>query len=116
MKSFTRQNLGDVRAEIDKALIEVGNKLGIDLTIGNIRFDAGTFRTTLSASVREAQAPEVPGAPAPKGGVIGRKFISNGVQFTISAVNYRRWKFPVTATNPAGVRYKFTKDVLERAK
>ncbi len=113
MKQFTRQNLGEVRAEIDKALIEVGNKLGIDLSIGNIRFDAGTFRTTLSAHVREAQAP---GAPAPTGGVIGRKFTSNGVQFTITAVNHRRWKFPVTATNPAGVRYKFTKDVLERAK
>lgn len=113
MKQFDRSNLGTVRAEIDKALIEVGNKLGIDLSIGNIRFDAGSFRTTLNAHVREAQAP---GAPAPTRGVIGRKFTSNGVTFTITAVNERRYKYPVTASNPQGKLYKFRKDVLERAK
>lgn len=113
MKQFTKENLGTVRSEIDKALVEVGKKLGIDLSIATIRFDARSFRTTLSANILE---PEAPGAPSLTGGMIGRKFFSNGVQFTVSAINYRRYKYPVTATNPQGVRYKFPKEVLERAK
>jgi len=113
MKQFTKENLGEVRSEINKALNEAGKKLGIDLSIATIRFDARSFRTTLSANILE---PEVPGAPAPTGGVIGRKFFSNGVQFTIAAVNYRSYKYPVIATNPKGVRYKFPKEVLEKAK
>jgi hypothetical protein len=112
MKQFTKQNLNEVRAEIDKALLEVGNKLGIDLSIGSIRFDSSLFRTTLSANVRKTQAP---GDPAPKGGVIGRKFYSNGVQFTVVEVNYRRFKYPIVAVNANGIRYKFTENVLERA-
>ena len=113
MQQFSRQNLDMVRAEIDKAIFEVGEKLGIDLSIGNIRFDANTFRTTLSAGIRKAKAP---GAPIPTGGVVGRKFYSNGVQFTITAVNYRRYRYPVIAIDPQGTRYKFSKEVLERAK
>jgi hypothetical protein len=118
MKQFTKQNLNEVRAEIDKALLEVGNKLGIDLSIGSIRFDSSSFRTTLSANVKEVQAPEDPAleTPTTEKGIIGRKFYSNGVQFTIVAWNYRRYKYPITATNPKGVRYKFPQDVVARAK
>ena len=51
MKEFTRQNLKSLRLDIDKALESVNKKHGIALSIGNIRFDALTFHTKMSAVV-----------------------------------------------------------------
>src|SRR5574343_210778 len=51
MKTFTKQNLGEVRADINAALEAVDKKHGIQLSIGNITFTAETFSTKLAANI-----------------------------------------------------------------
>jgi hypothetical protein len=46
--SFNRTNIKEVRKEVEAALSEIGDKLGIALSIGTITFRDGTFTTRLS--------------------------------------------------------------------
>ena len=52
--SFDKQNLKTIRADLDAALKAVETKHGMKLSIGNIRFQANTFRTTLTSLIGEA--------------------------------------------------------------
>lgn len=51
IKQFDKANLKVIRKDIDDALKQVMEKHGIDLSIGNISFDAGRFTTRLTAKV-----------------------------------------------------------------
>ena len=51
--SFDKQNLKTIRADLDAALKAVETKHGMKLSIGNIRFQANTFRTTLTSLIGE---------------------------------------------------------------
>jgi hypothetical protein len=48
--SFDRQNLKVVRQALDEAFDKIRKDLGINLRVGNIRFDANTFSTKIQAS------------------------------------------------------------------
>ncbi len=50
IKSFDRQNLKVVRKAMDEAFAKIRTDLGVDLRVGNIRFNENTFSTRIQAS------------------------------------------------------------------
>jgi len=52
--SFDKQNLKQIRADIDAALKAVEDKYGMKVSLGSIRFDANTFSGKLTAAVGKA--------------------------------------------------------------
>lgn len=56
VKQFNKQNLKQVREEINKGLSELSDKIGIKLEIGAIRFDNFTFTTKMSAKINSPEA------------------------------------------------------------
>jgi len=51
IKEFNKRNVEDVRVHIDKALEEVGKKLGINISSGNGTFDSNNFNLKIICSV-----------------------------------------------------------------
>ena len=66
VKTFDRANLKTIRADIDAALAAVAKKHGINLSIGNIRFDANEFTTKLTAVTNASKAKDT-AAGVPEG-------------------------------------------------
>lgn len=124
MERFDNNNLKEVRKKIETALKILGDEMDVFLTIGNIRYDSNSFRTTLSATMKPKMVTVVengltltgpPAGVGPTGTYIGRKFKSNkGIEYTIHAINYRQYKYPVIAADASGNKFKFKEDVLER--
>tara|TARA_R100001244_G_scaffold14722_1_gene16321 strand:+ start:291 stop:668 length:378 start_codon:yes stop_codon:yes gene_type:complete len=48
--TFTRKNLTEIRKVIDKHLLDAGQELGIDFSLGNIRYSDSTFTVKLEAN------------------------------------------------------------------
>lgn len=123
MERFDNNNLKEVRKKIETALKILGDEMDVFLTIGNIRYDSNSFRTTLSATMKPKMITVVergleltgPIASVGDGQYVGRKFKSNkGIEYTIHAINYRQYKYPVIAADASGNKFKFKEDVLER--
>jgi hypothetical protein len=51
MKSFDKQNLATIRADLDAALEAVAKKHGIQLSVGRITFSEASFSTKLTALI-----------------------------------------------------------------
>lgn len=64
IKTFDKQNLKQIRVDLDNALNDLGGKYGIKLSVGTIRFEGTSFRTTLSAMIADATVNTVPGNAA----------------------------------------------------
>lgn len=47
---FNKKNLAEIRSAIEKSMQELERQFNIKLSIGNIRFDDTSFKTTLEAS------------------------------------------------------------------
>lgn len=54
INSFDKDNLKNIRVDINTALKAVETKYGIKLDLGNIRFQADSFHVKLSGSIGEA--------------------------------------------------------------
>lgn len=54
IKSFDKDSLRMFRAELDLALKVVGQKHGVNLSLGTIRYEASTFRTKLEGRLISA--------------------------------------------------------------
>jgi len=123
--TFNKPALRVLREDLDAALEAVAMKHGIELELGNIRFDASSFTAKVSANTKAAA-----NAPAPTsadgtvdlqsvafGNVLpeslrGRKFRAGTTTFTLTGVKSSRRKYPFSAEGPKGGRYKFSvKDV-----
>lgn len=121
---FTKANLPLIRKDIDAALAEVAKKHGINLSIGNIRFNAESFRTTLNAAVRTTSTT---GAVADTGslemsallavakGTFGstfdvNKYYNSPSLGAVKFVGYhpRKPKYPFIVATAAGKRFKIT--------
>lgn len=48
---FTKQNLPQVRADLNKILKDYADKNGMVITLGNIKFQAGEFTTKLETKI-----------------------------------------------------------------
>ena len=78
IKEFNKSTLTLARTEITAALKEIGAKLGIDLSLGNISYatDGLSFHTKLSAKVASAEAV-----------IIGEEKANQGLAFYGLAIN-----------------------------
>lgn len=117
---FTKSVLKAMRQDIDAALAVVAKKHGITLSIGNISFDANSFRTTLSAKGSEDTNENEQVEFLANAGKIGLDnkaygaiFSSNGSDFEIVGVVPRRRKYPISARKVSnGGSFKFTMDAI----
>ena len=126
MKEFTRQNLKSLRKEIEAALNEVGQKNGIALSMGNIRFSGSEFRAKLEAAVGNPVSKEQKQKEALKeyGSMFGlsekdygKTFVSNGDTFKLVGLLPNRRKYPIVGQSlRTGKEFIFTERVIEKLK
>jgi hypothetical protein len=62
MKTFTKQNLGQVREDLNKALEQVAKKHGIVLNVGNISYRDESFTAKLIALIPSENSNKEAGA------------------------------------------------------
>lgn len=121
---FDRATVRRISDEAEAALAAVAEKYGMTLSRGNGRFSPDRLTVKFDfAMATEAGAPSDFAQKAKMVGLpedcFGKVFISGGTRYTITEINLRRRKYPVSGTGPQGGRYKFTADTvrwgLERA-
>lgn len=109
MKQFTKQNLPDVRKQIDAALAKVAVELGIRLEIKNISFSEGEFRTQLTGTVLGYQNPMATGLYGYE--PVSTKFMYNNQEWEVIGHNLKKRKFPIIAENKTtGQKANFPND------
>jgi len=125
IEAFDKQNLKKVRAVINSALERAEEELGIELSIGNITYEAdgSNFRTKLQGAVlteggdamtQEARDFEF---HAPMQGLskdlLFTTFIHNGEQYKIVGWKPRSTKYPIACTS-GDKSYKFPISLVQR--
>lgn len=116
---FDRTTCRKVGDRAEEVLTEVAESLGLTLTRETGRFTESTFtfkatfKTTTEAGrpIADTKNAILLGLPA---NVVGRQFTSNGKTFTVTGINMRRRKYPVSGEGVQGGRYKFTVDSVLR--
>lgn len=122
---FDKVNLKTVREDINSALAEVAKKHGIELEIGNISFDALSFRTTLKASVKDGTADSsLPGTAEMRTDFkrfasifglsesdLGKTFKQGRKEYTIVGMKPRKRTAPIIATTD-GNMYAFPAEMV----
>lgn len=130
MTSITKMDRAAAKVlaeEVDKALGEVAERLGLNLKRGNVRFDPTTGECkfgpvfTLGGEqgadlAREKFARDLTAISTTiTADHFGAEFVSMGQKFRLDGVNTRAPKFPFSGTEIAtGKRYKFGKSTVER--
>jgi hypothetical protein len=125
MAALTLTSITHARAELDKALKIASAALGIDFKLGNIRYNAESFRCTLNATVRGAAGLPTTTAVAPEMLSLMRSGIYNlpatfKVTDTYKSVrlgrvkfvgfNSRAFKYPYIVSTASGKRYKVNRE------
>ena len=123
MKKFEKSNVAAVRADLSAAFAAVEKKHGIKLSFGTIRFDANSFRSTLSATIF---AP-INGESFEKTNwnkhcfsfglspqQFGQKFVFKGRVFEVSGIKEHGRRFPVIAKEIGSSKsYRFETSALK---
>jgi len=115
IEKFDRDILKLLRTDIDKALLEVGNKYGINLKMGNISFTEEEFSGKVKAAVankKEQNEEEkfkntcrLVGLTAEDFGMV---FVLNGKTYVVCAIDLNKRKYPLIAMcKNDSKRYKF---------
>jgi len=101
MNNFTNTNLDQIRADIKKALNEIGQKHGISLDMGNISYESTKFSSKITGTVGDGsehakkeferncwryQIPE---------SWYGKQFTADGQTFEITGITTRARKNPI---------------------
>ena len=68
MAQITRANIGQIRADIEAAMKAIYAKHGIDVVVGNIRYNDSSFRCKLEGNVRGANGT----VATPKAAALGK--------------------------------------------
>lgn len=119
-----RNDLKEIREDINKALAEVGEKHGIQFEFNNIRFDSNSFRTTLKAYEVGENADDDAAARvkfekhAHKFGLnksdFGSKFGFRGKTYKVCGIKPKARKYPVVAElESTGKRYAFPAETIK---
>ena len=118
MSKFDRATVRMISDEAEAALAAVAEKYGMTLARGNGRFSPD--RLTVKFDFCMATGSGVPSDFAHKATMVGlpedcygKVFFSNGTRYTVTEINLRRRKYPVSGTGPKGGRYKFTADTVK---
>lgn len=129
MSGFNKQNLANIRTDVEAALAGVAEKYGAKIELGTIRFSEDEFRAKITGTrvksekeaekesfvdalssdlptlVREsARATLLPAILQDRTFMIGRK------KFVLTGVKKSRPKYPFQGVGPQGGNYKFTVD------
>ncbi len=101
--------------EAEKALEAVAEKYGMTLKRGNGRFSPD--RLTVKFDFAVATESGAPADFARKAAMLGlpedcygAAFTSGRTTYTVTGINLRRPKYPISGEGPKGGRYKFTAD------
>lgn len=124
---FDRDNLKELRPEIQAVLDLIKDEYGVKLTIGPIRFDKGHFTTRLTGTIDGAASPDTieQGDIAFEFNAVslglpkdcrGFRFGYSGKMFRIDSINLRAKRFPVVCVREAdGRKFKFSVQLLKAA-
>jgi len=111
---FNKHNLKNIRYMLNLALVDVGKELGINLSIGTIRFGENEFTTKITA-VTPKGAFKINTAGIAKVGPswvpVGETIRFNGKDFVITGYTPRSQKYPILATCN-GKAFKLPKHAL----
>lgn len=117
IKEFTRPNIKEMRAEMDSALHDIGQKHGVTFQINGITFGTSDFRCRVDAIITGDSGDTVYSIEFKnkcwKYGFqkedLGREFRSGDNRFKIVGLKTRNRKYPVIAENlQTGKLHKFT--------
>jgi hypothetical protein len=113
MKKLDRQILKEIHLDLNKALVEIAKKRGLDsLTIGAISYSEDKFTARLTGiSSKETLVNKVGG-----GDLFKKSFTNLGKRYTIVDVKLNSPKFPIIAVDENGKRYKFPMTVSSLVK
>jgi hypothetical protein len=119
MTTFDRPTVRKVSDEAEAALAAVAEKYGMTLTRGNGRFSPDRLTVKFDfCMATEAGAPSDFARKAAMLGLpedcYGQTFVSRGTRYTVTEINLRRPKYPISGAGPKGGRYKFTVDTVSR--
>lgn len=114
---FDKQNLPIVRKALDEALSKVAEQFGLEsISLGNMNFSGGEFRSQLTAKVKTAGNPKFEAEQKLHSSmlgyadnIVGKTFHQNGKTFTVSSLEINRPKYPIVAKcKEDGKSYKFS--------
>lgn len=122
MQTINRDNIRQLRDEMNAALNLVLKKHGVTAVVGNASFTPGdvTFKVKVSvgsaddAAKREWDRYCVMFGLTPD--LFGKKFVSRGTEFTITGIAKKGRDYPVLATNDNGTVYKFNIETARGAR
>lgn len=105
--SFTKQNLPEVHEAITAELAKIAAKFGLQsIKLGNVSYDAVSFRAQIVAKVDPAISPEAQlknksfsETLGYSDNIVGLKFNHLGKEFEILGIDLNRPKFPISAKN-----------------
>ena len=119
MAKFDKATVRMISNEAEAALEAVAAKYGMTISRGNGRFSPD--RLTVKFDFCQSSETGAPADFAQKATMLGLPeecfgavFLSNGTRYTVTELNLRRRKYPVSGTGPKGGRYKFTADTVKR--
>ena len=125
ISSFDRPTVQKLRKSLQATLDSIGKANGICLTLGNIRFDRGQFRTKLTAyvvpdgvnptsdpqAIREMSYADAWRRQAPFYGFLlehlGKTVTHNGSRYTIAGLKPTSRKYPIMMKRDDGKMFKF---------
>lgn len=122
---FTKENLKDLRNDINAALVAVAQKHGIDLSIGTISYS--TEKATTRLTMETKACTESDGISVPKGAsylslfdlpadAFEREFTIQGSRFRLTELKTNRPKNPCSITRVSdGKGFKCGADTVKRA-
>jgi hypothetical protein len=111
---FNKQNLKELRQELNKVLAQFNEKHGLNSSIGNINFTNDRFTTKLTVTTTKKPGLTMvsPEATEENGEIkMGDKFFQGRTEYTIVAIN-NPGKFQYSVETQNGKRYKIKKDHL----
>ncbi len=127
IKEFNKQNLKEIRSELEKALAVIGEKYQLNLEVGNIRFSNEKFSTKLVVTTKykkeititvhnndgstslETLRMGIPGYQ-----LVGKVFIHEHKKYTVIRYVSTNKKYPIILERSDGKFFKIPTDVAEK--
>jgi hypothetical protein len=104
ISNFEKSNLKVIREDVDAALKAVGDKYGISLHLGNIRFDQKTFSGKLEATINDSKTGAAKSAMEIALEQGGKLYIGNNFEIS-KTYDYRGKKIKFVGLMPKKHKY-----------
>ncbi|HNS55604.1 MAG TPA: hypothetical protein PKO34_01005 [Smithellaceae bacterium] len=115
---LNKENINDLRKEVENQLSEIGNRRGIKLKIGTISYSPERFTCRLTGEPESGKKNEFQ-KYAELFGLgredYGRTFSLDGDEYSITGLITSRSKYPVQCTRADGKMFKFTVPSIKKA-